>query len=322
MTDKLDAVWMAKVVEQGSVRLDAASRLPDVVDQLNQLHPDALVAYASMIRVLAFLSDRYRRLARRRGKKRAIIAVGNSVLTIIWHLLTDPGARDHDLGPSYHDAKINQQRRQRDPTRQLEHLTGQKVILQPGRTRLPQPYRPTHRARLRSAGRCRLPTHAPISESDTRGARRPGGSRLTVQRRSSAGDRRTVMLGRFSVSPLVAGFGGNFTFVHRPFTGVGGRVPLLSQRNSFLSQGSALRRQFDALIGDYFPLMDHLFAFRHPCLSVLQLRVGVITTHSRSVSPTCRPGGRMPASLDVAPVSMRHIEESASGVSSPSGRAL
>lgn len=78
-----------------------------------------------------FLSDRYRRLARRRGKKRAIGAVGNSVLTIIWYVLSDPDTRYRDLGPSYHDAKINQQRRQRDLTRQLEHLTGQKVTLQP-----------------------------------------------------------------------------------------------------------------------------------------------------------------------------------------------
>jgi transposase len=40
-----------------------------------------------------FLGERYRRLARRRGAKRAIVAVGNSVLTIIWHLLSDPDTR-------------------------------------------------------------------------------------------------------------------------------------------------------------------------------------------------------------------------------------
>jgi hypothetical protein len=44
----------------------------------------------------------------RRGKKRAIVAVGNSILTIIWHLLSDPDTRYHDLGPSYHDTRINQ----------------------------------------------------------------------------------------------------------------------------------------------------------------------------------------------------------------------
>jgi transposase len=58
-------------------------------------------------------------------------AVGNSILTIIWHVLSDPDTRYHDLGPTYHDARINQLRRQCDLTRQLEHLTGQKVTLQP-----------------------------------------------------------------------------------------------------------------------------------------------------------------------------------------------
>jgi transposase len=78
-----------------------------------------------------FLAERYRRLARRRGKKRAIVAVGNSVLTIVWHLLSDPDARFQDLGAGYYTAKINPQRRQHDLIRQLEHLTGQKVVLNP-----------------------------------------------------------------------------------------------------------------------------------------------------------------------------------------------
>jgi transposase len=29
----------------------------------------------------------------------AIVAVGNSVLTILWHMLSDPAATYHDLGP-------------------------------------------------------------------------------------------------------------------------------------------------------------------------------------------------------------------------------
>jgi len=86
---------------------------------------------AGLARTNTFLGERYRRLARRRGKKRAIVAVGNSVLTIVWHLLSDHDARYQDLGPGYHESRINQQRRQRDLIRQLEHLTGQKVNLQP-----------------------------------------------------------------------------------------------------------------------------------------------------------------------------------------------
>jgi transposase len=45
-----------------------------------------------------FLGERYRRIARRRGKQRAIVAVGRSILVIVWHLLADPTARFHDLG--------------------------------------------------------------------------------------------------------------------------------------------------------------------------------------------------------------------------------
>ncbi|HEY7100543.1 MAG TPA: IS110 family transposase [Mycobacteriales bacterium] len=84
---------------------------------------------AALARTSTFLGDRYRRLARRRGKRRAIVATGNSLLTIIWHLLSDPDARYHDLGPDYYQSKINKQRRERDLIRQLEHLTGQTVTL-------------------------------------------------------------------------------------------------------------------------------------------------------------------------------------------------
>ncbi|MGS2619246.1 IS110 family transposase [Micromonospora sp. LZ34] len=84
---------------------------------------------AGLARTDTFLSERYRRLARRRGKKRAIVAVGNSVLTIIWHVLSNPDTRYHDLGPSYHETRLNSRRRQRDLIRQLEHLTGQQVTL-------------------------------------------------------------------------------------------------------------------------------------------------------------------------------------------------
>ncbi|MFG1680736.1 winged helix-turn-helix domain-containing protein [Nonomuraea sp. NPDC049269] len=37
-------------------------------------------------RTNTFLGERYGRIARRRGEKRAIVAVGRSILTIIWHL--------------------------------------------------------------------------------------------------------------------------------------------------------------------------------------------------------------------------------------------
>jgi transposase len=77
-----------------------------------------------------FLGERYRRIARRRGKKRAIVAVGRSILVIVWHLLSDPEARFHDLGSDFYDNRIGPERKKRNHIRQLEAL-GYKVTLQP-----------------------------------------------------------------------------------------------------------------------------------------------------------------------------------------------
>jgi transposase len=77
-----------------------------------------------------FLGERYRRIARRRGKKKAIVAVGRSILVIVWHLLADPTARFCDLGPGFYDTRINADRAKRNHIRQLEAL-GYKVTLQP-----------------------------------------------------------------------------------------------------------------------------------------------------------------------------------------------
>ena len=77
-----------------------------------------------------FLGERYRRIARRRGKRRAIVAVGRSILVIVWHLLSDPTARFQDLGAGFYDTRINAERAKRNHIRQLEAL-GYKVTLQP-----------------------------------------------------------------------------------------------------------------------------------------------------------------------------------------------
>jgi hypothetical protein len=58
-----------------------------------------------------FLGERYRRIARRRGKKKAIVAVGRSILVIVWHLLSDPDPRFHDLGPDFYDTHIGPERK-------------------------------------------------------------------------------------------------------------------------------------------------------------------------------------------------------------------
>jgi hypothetical protein len=77
-----------------------------------------------------FLGERYRRIARRRGTKKAIVAVGRSILVIVWHLLADPNLRYHDLGPGFYDARVNAERAKRNHVRQLEAL-GYKVTLVP-----------------------------------------------------------------------------------------------------------------------------------------------------------------------------------------------
>jgi transposase len=77
-----------------------------------------------------FLGERYRRLAKRRGTKKAIVAVGRSILIIVWHLLSDPTLRYQDLGPGFYDTRINPERTKRNHVRQLEAL-GYKVTLEP-----------------------------------------------------------------------------------------------------------------------------------------------------------------------------------------------
>jgi transposase len=76
----------------------------------------------SAARTDTFLGERYRRIARRRGAKRAIVAVGRSVLTIIWHLLSAPEARFHDLGADFYLSRTDTERRKRNHIRQLEAL--------------------------------------------------------------------------------------------------------------------------------------------------------------------------------------------------------
>jgi transposase len=78
----------------------------------------------------SFLGERYRRIARRRGSKKAIVAVGRSILVIIWHLLSDPDTRYADLGAGYYDQRIHPDRKKRAHIRQLEAL-GYKVTLEP-----------------------------------------------------------------------------------------------------------------------------------------------------------------------------------------------
>jgi transposase len=77
-----------------------------------------------------FLGERYRRIVKRRGKLKALVAVARTILVIIWHLLSSPAARYHDLGAGYYDERINKQKKVRNHIRQLEAL-GYAVTLAP-----------------------------------------------------------------------------------------------------------------------------------------------------------------------------------------------
>jgi transposase len=73
-------------------------------------------------RTETFLGERFRRLSGRIGGTRAQCAVGRSILIIVWHLLADPTARFHDLGPDWHARKSDRDRKIRAHLRQLQSL--------------------------------------------------------------------------------------------------------------------------------------------------------------------------------------------------------
>ena len=78
-----------------------------------------------------FLGERYWRIARRRGKAKAQVAVARSILVSIWHLLADPAARFTDLGPGYYQARTDKDRRIKNHIRQIEALLGHPVTITP-----------------------------------------------------------------------------------------------------------------------------------------------------------------------------------------------
>jgi transposase len=73
-------------------------------------------------RTATFLGERYSRIARRRGKAKAQVAVARSILVIIWHLLADPAVRYTDLGYGYYQARTDTDRKIRNHVRQIQAL--------------------------------------------------------------------------------------------------------------------------------------------------------------------------------------------------------
>jgi hypothetical protein len=87
-------------------------------------------AAVSAGRTDTFFGERYRRIARRRGKNRAIVAIGRSILVIVWALLSDEDAPFVDLGPDYYASRTNPERRVRQHVHELQAL-GYAVTLKP-----------------------------------------------------------------------------------------------------------------------------------------------------------------------------------------------
>jgi transposase len=60
---------------------------------------------------------RHRKISRKRGKAKAVVATGNTQMKVYHALLSSPGTRYEDLGPDYYE-------RQRDHNRRLSRLIG------------------------------------------------------------------------------------------------------------------------------------------------------------------------------------------------------
>ena len=86
------------------------------------------VAHAASKTKDTYLSAQYRRLATRRGKQRALIALGHSILVSAYHILTRR-VPYRELGPLYFD-NLDRQRVQQRLVQRLERL-GYMVNLQP-----------------------------------------------------------------------------------------------------------------------------------------------------------------------------------------------
>ncbi len=67
-----------------------------------------------------YLAAQYRRIAARRGKKRALVALGHTILVIVYHILTRRQPY-HELGVAYFD-QLERQRVEQRLVRRLERL--------------------------------------------------------------------------------------------------------------------------------------------------------------------------------------------------------
>ena len=111
------AKFSPRTIQSGSKRREAGPGKGN--PYLKAVLGEAAAAVASTD---TFLGERYRRIAKRRGKAIALVAVAKSILVIVWHLLADPYARFQDLGPGFYASRVNNDRKVRNLVHQLEAL--------------------------------------------------------------------------------------------------------------------------------------------------------------------------------------------------------
>jgi transposase len=81
----------------------------------------AEAAWAAVRTKDCYLGVRFRRIAKRRGEQRALIAIAHTMLVICWHLITDE-VDYHELGPDYLAGHDQPDRRRKQLVDQLQKL--------------------------------------------------------------------------------------------------------------------------------------------------------------------------------------------------------
>jgi transposase len=120
------AKWCPQVAQSGGKRKGA-----NASGRGNRYLGAALgEAAVSAGRTQSFPGAKYRRLVKRMPKKKALVATGNSLLTIYHALLSDPQAVYTDLGTDYYERRANIRRQARNHVRGLER-PGYKVTIEP-----------------------------------------------------------------------------------------------------------------------------------------------------------------------------------------------
>jgi len=90
------------------------------------------MAWAATRKNGSYFKAQYRRLAGKRGKQRALLAVAHSMIIVVYHLLKNPKLEYRDLGEDYFD-KRNAEETKRQLVKRLDKL-GWEVKLTPKKT--------------------------------------------------------------------------------------------------------------------------------------------------------------------------------------------